>query len=301
MDSAARCTAASDSGIHLQCTFLEQFDTNGDGNVNLDQFRAMIRTAREVGVVCSLHAATLDGELRVTSVLDSPLITPCHRPQATSLFTGSEELAHLSNAQMNALLLYDDWPEKHIGPGDVEEGEGLGGLFKLVSKEHVKSEEAVKDEEETEEHADRRRALEPGGTRDEYKGLVELDEVIREIQEMKKAGELWWYPEWESDKTQAEHIFLESPDELPAWLDRMRVKKRSESEKRIEVVDLAEELVKDAVIAVPPQTWKIEFADVVMNQDTSKEPTQEELLFFRLGFIFMAYRVDFWFWESIEV
>ena len=107
--------------------------------------------------------------------------------------------------------------------------------------------------------------------------------------------------EWEADKTQAEHIFLETPDELPAWLDRIRVKKRSESEKRVEVVELAEELVKDAVIAVPPQTWKIEFAGVGLNQDTSKEATQEELLFFRLGFIFMAYRVDFWFWESIEV
>ena len=173
--------------------------------------------------------------------------------------------------------------------------------LQYVAKEHVKSEEAVKDGEETEEHADRRRALQPGGFRDEYMGLVELDELVKELEEEERAGGMWWYPEWEADKTQAEHIFLETPDELPAWLDRIRVKKRSESEKRVEVVELAEELVKDAVIAVPPQTWKIEFAGVGLNQDTSKEATQEELLFFRLGFIFMAYRVDFWFWESIEV
>ena len=32
-----------------------------------------------------------------------------------------------------------------------------------------------------------------------------------------------------------------------------------------------------------------------------KQATKEELLFFRLGFIFMAYRVDFWYWEAIEV
>ena len=67
----------------------------------------------------------------MTSLLDLPLDTPYHRPQATSLFTGSEELDRLSNKQLNALLLYDDWPGKHMGPGDVEEGEGLGGLFKV--------------------------------------------------------------------------------------------------------------------------------------------------------------------------
>ena len=111
-------------GVTLEelCTFFEQFDADGDGNVDLEEFRSMIRTSRE----------------------------------ATGLFTGSEELPRLSNAQMNALLLYDDWPEKHEGPGDLDEGEGLGGLFKHISKEHVRCEEAAKDEGETEEHAERR-------------------------------------------------------------------------------------------------------------------------------------------------
>jgi len=75
-------------------------------------------------------------------------------------------------------------------------------------------------------------------------------------------------------------------------------KQLSESEKRVKVVELAETLVKDAIIAVPPQTWRVDMADA---QDTSKEATREELLFFRLGFIFMAYRVDFWYWEAIEM
>lgn len=218
--------------------------------------------------------------------------------QATSLFTGSEELERLSNAQMNSLLLYNDWPEKHEGPGDLDEGEGLTGLFKHVAKDVVKTEEAANDGEETEEHADRRHALSLGGPREEYPGLVELDELVTELHEMEKTGGLSWYPEWESDKIMAEHIFLETPDELPAWLNRMRVKKLSESEKRIKIVELADALVKKAVIAVPTQTWKVDFADA---QDTSKEATREELLYFRLGFIFMAYRVEFWYWEAIEV
>ena len=217
--------------------------------------------------------------------------------QATSLFTGSEELARLSNAQMNALLLYDDWPEKHEGPSDLDEMDGLGGLFDHVAKEHVKKQE-VEQGEETEEHAERRHAVAPGGPRHDYPELLELDALVAELQDLDKNGELWWYPEWEADKNEAERVFVETPDELSAWLDRMRIKQLSESEKRIKVVELAERLVNDAIIAVPPQTWKVDLVDA---QDTSKEATQEELLFFRLGFIFMAYRVDFWYWEAIEV
>lgn len=56
-------------------------------------------------------------------------------------------------------------------------------------------------------------------------------------------------------------------------------------------VELAERLVKEAVIAVPPQTWNVDLADA---QDEGHEPTDEELLVFRLGFIFLAYRIDFW-------
>jgi len=217
--------------------------------------------------------------------------------QATSLFTGSEELARLSNAQMNALLLYDDWPEKHEGPGDLDEMDGLGGLFEHVAKDHVEKQE-VEQGEETEEHAERRHAVAPGGPRHDYPELLELDALVAELQDLDKKGELWWYPEWEADKNEAERVFVETPDELSAWLDRMRIKQLSESEKRIKVVELAERLVNDAIIAVPPQTWKVDLVDA---QDTSKEATQEELLFFRLGFIFMAYRVDFWYWEAIEV
>ena len=34
--------------VRMQCTFFEQFDADGDGNIDLDEFRAMIRTSREV-------------------------------------------------------------------------------------------------------------------------------------------------------------------------------------------------------------------------------------------------------------
>jgi hypothetical protein len=68
---------------------------------------------------------------------------------------------------MTALLLYNDWPSKHEGPSDVGESEGLGGLMEHVKKDH-KVVEAESEEGESEEHADRRHALMPGGPRDEF-------------------------------------------------------------------------------------------------------------------------------------
>jgi len=122
--------------------------------------------------------------------------------------------------------------------------------------------------------------------------LVELDELVAEIQELDKAGELTGYPEWREDVKQAENLFLETPDEVPEWLERMRTKRLSKQMKSVKVIELAEKLVKDATIAVPPQTWNI---DLQSSQDADKEPTDEELLVFRLGFIFLAYRIDYWY------
>lgn len=64
-------------------------------------------------------------------------------------------------------------------------------------------------------------------------------------------------------------------------------------------VELAETLIKNAIIAVPPQTWNINLADAQDPQE--RDPSEEELLVFRLGFNFLAYRVDYWWWESVEV
>ena len=73
------------TNIEQLCIFFEKFDANGDGEVTLDEFRIMIRSSR----------------------------------LAATLFTGSEDLQHLNVKQMEALLLYDDWPSKHVGPGDT--------------------------------------------------------------------------------------------------------------------------------------------------------------------------------------
>ena len=76
---------------------------------------------------------------------------------AANLFTGVEELSQINTQQMNALLLFESWPEKHEGPGDIGDNEGLGGLMDVVKKDNkdIKpSEDEVESEDTAEERPD---------------------------------------------------------------------------------------------------------------------------------------------------
>jgi len=86
-------------GSHLSdlCTFFLLFDENGDGLIDRDEFCQMILAAHD----------------------------------ACNLFTGNEDPGKLTERQIEALLLYD-WPEKHAGPSDVDDYQGLGGLLEQV-------------------------------------------------------------------------------------------------------------------------------------------------------------------------
>ncbi len=357
------------TNIEQLCFFFEKFDENGDGEVDLEEFRTMVKISR----------------------------------QAANLFTGSEDLRHLSEKQMEALLLYDDWPVRHAGPSDKPEND-LGGLLSLVAKdvkgtgpvltfelldtkgsgEITKAEynkgfdlinqnksgfitesefskvssvwiEAVKlldkdgdgkisrsewnagfalfdkdgdgkitkDEfylvsestQDQEEDADRRNALQ-----DRVDPLVaEIDALIDELEKHP-----YPYLTWKEDVKKAEHIFLRKPEQLPAWLARMRIKNLSKREKRERVQALANKLVRDAIIAIPPGQWTSEVQEaseiVVETKDPEegggaesppgpkKEVTEDEeeaqkesAILRRLGFIFIAYRIEYWWWEGMEM
>jgi hypothetical protein len=71
-----------------------------------------------------------------------------------------QDLHRLTEKQMAAILLFTAWPEKHEGPGDVGENEGLGGLVNQVQTFHATSEKNDVDGIEDQAHADRRHALE---------------------------------------------------------------------------------------------------------------------------------------------
>ena len=96
------------------------------------------------------------------------------------------------------------------------------------------------------------------------------------------------YPDWKNDVETAETIYLENPSELQSWFQRMHIMKLNQEKKKSRVIEKSEELVKNSIVAVPPEVWRTTAAD----DDPHKKPTEEEQIFFRLGFIFVAYRVD---------
>ena len=176
------------------------------------------------------------------------------------------------------------------------------------------------EEEESEERADRRYAI---MDRDDPR-VAEIDALVAELNEQHTKTGIPAYPTWKEDAEEAERIFLETPDELPAWLERMRIKSLSKQEKRERVLQLAARLVSEDIIAVPPQQWRsdVEEASAVKvemktpEEDRSAEappaPRQEltedeaavhaeSAMLRRLGFIFIAYRVEYWWWEGMEM
>ena len=202
------------------------------------------------------------------------------------------------------------------------ENEGLGGLITVVQADvrNIKAEEG----EESQEHENRRHAL---LHRDDPR-VAEIDVIVAELNEEHAKGGTHAYPTWREDAKKAEHIFLETPDELPAWLERMRIKRLSKQEKRERVIKLAEKLVKNAIIAIPPEQWRIHANPASSNVhetrtleegggavsppaptqeltaeevEALKEAHDENAILQRLGFIFIAYRVDYWWWEGVEM
>jgi Ca2+-binding EF-hand superfamily protein len=176
------------------------------------------------------------------------------------------------------------------------------------------------EEEESEERADRRYAL---LDRDDPR-VAEIDALVAELNEQHAKTGIPAYPTWKEDAKEAERIFLETPDELPAWLKRMRIKNLSKREKRQRVLQLAAQLVTDDIIAIPPQQWRYDVEEASAVQVETKTPeedrsaeappaprqelTEEEAavhaesaMMRRLGFIFIAYRVEYWWWEGMEM
>ena len=104
LEALAKCTTDNNmQGTNIQgiCRCLSDFDVNGDGEIDLEEFRAMLVKAKE----------------------------------QADLFTGSEEPSSLSEKQIQAMLVYDNWPTEHKGPDDVSDGAGMGMLFEKHSVE----------------------------------------------------------------------------------------------------------------------------------------------------------------------
>jgi len=258
---------------------LQLFDANGDGKTNFLEFCAMIKEARS----------------------------------KTNLFTGTEDLDSLSEIQLQELLIFNAWPTNHRGPGDLVDREGIGGLVEIVNK-HKQGENY---ENDPEERAARKLALASGDRTDPE--LVKIDAAAQQMEEREKSGHMCGsYTSlghkgsqlrrissgvgsvvgWRADIKKAEALYIEKPAEVNAFVEKMSIKELPMEEKRKLVRQLIHRLIKDDVTAIPPLVWQSTSAE---NEDEDAEISEDERIMNRFGFIFVAYRVEWWWWESVEM
>ena len=245
------------------CRFFLLFDENGDGVVDLEEFRAMILASHD----------------------------------ACNLFMGSEVPDKLSERQIEALLTYD-WPQQYAGPGDVDDYHGLGGLLEQMKKDirlasgKVDGEDKAQKEEEMESNEQRMLHIDKGDRSDPL--LVQLDSLAAELEKMERGGlleEATFNPDWRTECGEGEELYVRRPENMESFFKRMGIKMLTKAQRREKLKRLADELLQNRIIAVPPQVW---VEDDIDYHHPDRVPEQEEILVNRLGFIFLAYRVDFW-------
>jgi len=175
------------------------------------------------------------------------------------------------------------------GPADVGENEGLGGLLKVVQQDPQEVKTVVHEidrEELANANAQRQRLI---SDRSDPR-LQALDIFALECEERTAKGELIVY-EWRLAIQKAELIYLDDPDQMQSFMKRMRIESSSRTEKLKSLNALAHKLEREAIIAIPPLVW----------QSAMDREEHEDRLVCQLGFIFLAYRVEFWYWESLEM
>ena len=236
---------------------------NGDGEVDFSEFFALIKDVRA----------------------------------KANLFTGSEEIKTLSEAQMVALVTFDRWPSKQAGDQIIG---GLQGFTKLATI-HLQSDN--ENDKDAEERAERQANIEDGGDRSDPE-LVKIDDLKQELlqrEQDKQMSEWYQCPEhgWRFDIAKAESIYVENPQAVEPFLENMRIKNLPAEGKRAKVLELAHRLIEEAVTAIPHLMWSKSSGEG--KEDENSEPSKEELIVNRFGFLFVAYRVKFWWWEAMEM
>jgi hypothetical protein len=251
------------------CKYLEEFDADGNGKIDSDEFVLLLQAAG-------------------TKV---------------NLFTGSEDPNSLNDLQAQTLLSFDKWPTSHAGPGEAE---GLEAVLAAVDKDKIAEntgEQGRDDAERAQKRAQRQLNVNSKGVVT-CPELVKIQEFEQELQKRKDAGRIsnvYMSSENElrADIKKTKKAYVKNPDQVDASLKRFMIKALPPDELRSRVFKLAHRLCNNEITSIPAQVWRTSFSSD--GEDDDKDPPKDQQIISRFGFLFIAYRVDCWWFEGVEM
>ena len=309
----------------------ERFDANGDGVIDLEEFEAMLDAARENAanngdfekklecftlekrldvarrqavISQSMQGASLAGICKcleefdangdgVISLEEFEAMIKATKKKA-NLFTGSEDPHCLSYLQSQTLLLFE-WPTRQGGPRDADEKGGMDGLMVLVDSNNKVQDDEEEQAAKAEERDERQQNVQTGDTTDPE--LIKIHVLEVEFQKRLDDGRMSkvYFQTACADIMEAKKIYVDKPDDLDAFLKLIKIKALPRDELHRSVLELAHRLVNEEVISIPIQIWH---KKTPSDDDAEIE---EQHIINRFGFLILAYRVEFWWFEAVEM
>ena len=172
--------------------------------------------------------------------------------------------------------------------GDLEDRAGFGGLVEIVKT--FKHDEIY--ENDPEEQDTRQLALVPGSDRSDPE-LVKIDAAATEMEEREQSGHMsqFYTSQWRADIKKAEALYVESPAEVDAFLEKMSIKELPKDQKRMRVIQLARRLIRDDIIVIPPQIWHSTKC-TTGNGGEDMELPEDQRIMNRFGFLFISCEIS---------
>ena len=112
-------------------------------------------------------------------------------------------------------------------------------------------------ENNLEEQATRELALAPEGDRSDPE-LVKIDAAATEMEERERSGHMshFYASQWRADIKKAQALYVESPAEVDAFLEKMSIKELPKDQKRMRVIKLARQLFRDVSSPSPRRSGR---------------------------------------------
>ena len=206
----------------------------------------------------------------------------------SEVFSGEETIEQLSEKQMEALL-YHKWP---IVYKDFEKDEIIAVREQL---NEFKQSENCKRSYRLDE-------LEAATGKIEFKYTIKEPDMLKvDLQELELNGVIVWPTGWNMDFDLAENKFIQHVKGFDGFLWRMSVKKMTKKQKINTLLKIACTLVQNDIIFIPQQTWQVSSPTSDSDDKCDGFLVQAEDKLVRLmGFVVLAYRIQFWWWYGVE-